>query len=251
MDKRFRGFHLKSLPTHPSATSRQGFARPGLALALTLVIVCGLLCAIAEASIYDDFSGDVIDNSKWTISGRPGLFSQSKGRLRFFCKKDEGQSLVSTASFGAGFFRIEFYDFYSTNDAPAGRGKGSFAALGLGPRDNYVRILRGRVSTGGYFEANHFVNNSLQLWYLPTMTGSGQLGLYYDDSTVSCFYNNGLDPEKGWQRVGVKITPGWKTDPQLFISGYPGPSGRTSFTAANVEYMPIPLPPALLKKLER
>ena len=210
-----------------------------------------LLCGVAGAEIYDDFNSDGIDTSKWTISGTLGLFSQTNGRLLFFCKTDAGESLVSTKSFGPGFFRMEFYDFYSTNDAPPGRGLGSYAALGLGPRDHYVRMLRGRVVTGGYYEANYFSNNALQLWYVPTADGSGQLGLYYDGSTVSFFYNIGLNPEKGWQRVGPKVTPGWNSPPKLFIRGYPGGDGRTRFAADNVEYLPLPLPPALLKRLER
>ncbi len=81
--------------------------KPSVLTLSILFIVCGLLSTLTEASIYDDFSGEGIDSSKWTVSGTPGLFSQSKGRLRFSCKKDEGQSLVSTVSFGAGFFRIE------------------------------------------------------------------------------------------------------------------------------------------------
>jgi len=210
-----------------------------------------LVCGIGGADVYDDFSRDGIDASKWTISGTSALFSQSDGRLHFLSKGDAGVSLVSTTSFAAGFFRMEFYDFYSSNDAQSGRGKGSFAALGLGPRDNYVRMLRGRVSTGGYFEANYFANNRLQLWYDSTAVGFGQLGLYYDGSKVSFFYNNGLDSEKGWQRVGPRVTPGWNSSPQLFISGYPGASGRTTFAVDNVEYMPVRLPPSLLRRLER
>ena len=218
-----------------------------------LIALSVLVCGTAWAEIYDDFSSKEIGATKWTIRSSPGdppgLFSQSKGRLHFSCNKDAGESLVSTRSFTAGFFRIEFHDFYSSNDAPSGRGMGSFAALGLGPRDTYVRTLRGRVSTGGYFEANYFSNKRLQLWYDPTEVTVGQLGLYYDGTAVSFFYNQGLDPEKGWQRVGPKVTPGWASPPTLFISGYPGPSGRTSFAVDNVEIVPLPLPASLLKLL--
>lgn len=214
-----------------------------------------LVCSAAGADVYDDFSSENIDTTKWTIrstpGGTPGLFTQSKGRLHFFSKRDAGESLESTKSFSAGFFRIEFYDFYSTNDAPSGRGMGSFVALGLGPRDNYVRMLRGRVGTGGYFEANYFTNNRLKLWYESTAVAFGQLGVYYDGSTVIFFYNIGLESDKGWQKVGPSVTPGWNLSPQLFISGYPGASGLTKFVLDNVEYTPVPLSPSLLKRLER
>lgn len=219
-----------------------------------LFAVSILFCKTMRAEVYDDFSGESIDATKWKIRSSPGsppgLFAQSKGRLHFSCKRDAGETLLSTTSFAAGFFRIEFCDFYSSNDAPPGRGMGSYVALGLGPRENYVRMLRGRVSTGGYFEANHFTNG-LQLWYEPTMAGSGQLALYYDGATVSFFYNIRLNPDRGWQRVGPKVTPGWSSSPNLFIGGYPGASGRTTFSVDNVEYLPLPLPPSLLKRLER
>jgi hypothetical protein len=236
-----------------------GFVRSAEKLSICLlsvfVAVPVLFCNIARADIYDDFSSENIDTTKWAIrsthGGTPGLFTQSKEKLHFFCNRDVGESLVSTTSFTAGFFRIEFSKFYSTNDAPPGRGMGSFVALGLGPRDNYVRMLRGRVSTGGYFEANYFANNRLQLWYEPTAVAFGQLGLYYDGSMVSFFYNIRLNRNRGWQRVGPRVSPGWNSFPRLFISGYPGASGRTAFTVDNVEYLPAPLPPSFLRRLER
>ena len=236
-----------------------GFGRSGKKVTICLlsvaVTISMLFCDITTAEVYEDFNGESIDTTRWMIRSAPGvtpgLFTQSKGRLHFFCNKDLGESLVSTTSFTAGFFRIEFYEFYSTNDAPPGRGMGSYVALGLGPRDNYVRMLRGRVSTGGYFEANYFANNRLQLWYEPTAVDSGQLALYYDGSTVSFFYNTGLNPDRGWQRVGPRVTPGWNSSPTLFISGYPGASGRTRFSVDNVEHVPLPLPPSLLRRLER
>ncbi len=117
------------------------------------LFVSFLSFGVARAEVYDDFSGENIDLSKWTIHSTPGvtpgLFTQSKGRLHFSCNRDLGESLVTTKSFGAGFFRLEFSKFYSSNDAQPGRGLGSYLALGLGPRENYVRMLRGRVITGG------------------------------------------------------------------------------------------------------
>ncbi len=224
-------------------------------LFFVFLFVSVLFCTVARADVYDDFSGESIDLSKWTIHRTAGvtlyLFTQSKGRLHFSCNRDVGESIVSTRSFEPGFFRLEFSRFYSSNDAQPGRGLGSYLALGLGPRENYVRMLRGRVITGGYFEANYFSGNSLQLWYENTAADSGQLALYYDGSKVSFFYNNGSNPERGWQMVGPRVTPSWNSPPTLFIKGYPGANGRTTFDVHKVEYLPLPLPPSLQKKLER
>ena len=254
-----KGKHTPVPSTEEDKKRRFGFVwsteNLWICLLSVFVAVSVLFCSVTRAEVYDDFTGENIDTTKWVIrsapGSTPGLFSQSKGRLHFVCDRDVGESLVSTTLFKAGFFRMEFHEFHSTNDAPSGRGMGSFVALGLGPRDNYVRTLRGRVSTGGYVEANYFAHNRLQLWYDPTAITFGQLALYYDGSTITFFYNAGLDPDQGWQRVGPRVTPGWNSSPNLFISGYPGARGRTTFSVDNVEYLPVPLPPSLLKRLER
>ena len=98
---------------------------------------------------------------------------------------------------------------------------GRFAALGLGTKSSkYARMLRGRVVSGqwGYFEANYFDGALLHVWYVFADATSGRLGLYYDGSAVSFYYNNGVD---GWQRLDtsgpdthgniVAVTPGWLT----------------------------------------
>jgi hypothetical protein len=127
-----------------------------MSLISLFVLLSLFFCNVAGAEVYDDFNSGSIEAAKWMIRNvlrdAPGLFTQAGGRLLFSCDRDTGESLVSTRSFTAGFFRIAFHDFRSTNNSPPAQGKGSFAAIGLGPRSNYVRMLRGRVSTGGYME---------------------------------------------------------------------------------------------------
>lgn len=223
-----------------------------------LVVISLLFCTAAEAYIYDDFNSFGIDTGKWTISDPLHLFSQpGDGQLYFNSDNTAGVSpapsgsLRSTTSFAAGFFSLDFSHFFSSNISPGNQGLGSFAALGLGTKTNYVRMLRGRIvsAAGGYFEANYFDGTLLHVWYVLTDVTSGQLGLYYDGSTVSFFYNNGSD---GWQRLDttgpdtngrtVTVTPGWSSPQPLFISGTPGGSGVTSFQVDKVEYTPGPNP---------
>ena len=244
-----------------------GFGRSSekvlICLLSVFVAVSLLLCTTAEADIYDDFNSLGIDTSKWKISDPGGLFSQPEdGQLHFYSDNSAGVnpppggSLTSTTSFTAGFFSMDFNNFFSSNTSPGNQGLGSFAALGLGTRTTtYVRMLRGRVVSKqyGYFEANYFDGTDLHVWYVFTDVTSGQLGLCYDGSAVSFFYNDGLD---GWQRLDttgpdtngaiVTVTPGWSSPPPLFVSGNPGASGITHFAVDKVEYTPVPEPSTMI-----
>jgi len=226
-----------------------------ICLLLTFIAVSFLLCTPAEAYIYDDFNSNAIDSTKWTISGNAGLFSQSGGRLHFDATEDAA-SVVSTSTFGAGFFSMEFYDFSSTNLEPPGSHNGAFAAIGLGPTNNFVRIIRDQNGVGntpvGVFEVNYFENGQIQVHYVSTGVTQGQLGLYYDGTKVTFYYNDGT----GWQNTGWKTpgqqgewvgewSPNWSSDPKLFVRGY-DLARTTSFSVANVQYTPVPEPTTML-----
>jgi hypothetical protein len=243
-----------------------GFGRSSkkllICLVSTFVVVFFLSCPNVGAYIYDDFSSAGINTSKWATNNSGSLFSQpGDGKLYFYSDNTAGVnpapggSLLSTAFFTPGFFSLDSNDFFSSNTSPGGRGLGSFAALGLGTKNNtYVRMLRGRVISEdwGYFEANYYDGTDLHVWYVYADATSGQLGLSYDGSMVRFFYNGG----NGWQNLDtsgpdtkgriVTVTPGWSSPPPLFISGTPGGSGVTSFEVDKVEYMPVPEPATLL-----
>jgi hypothetical protein len=216
-------------------------------LCLLAILVPLPSCSAADAYTYDDFNKPLIDSSKWVVNDPSRLFSQQNGYLHFHSTAGVA-SLRSTSTFTAGFFTMEFHDFYSTNNSRSGQGQGSFVALGLGPKENCVRILRGRVSSGGYFEANLIVNNILRLWYVPAAESDtdGQLGLYFDGSKIRFYYNKGLDSDSGWQKVGPTVTAPWSSGPTLFISGNPGGSGTTTFSINGIEHRPVPPLPSLL-----
>jgi hypothetical protein len=157
---------------------------------------------------------------------------------------------------------MEFYDFYSSNLEAPGSHKGAFAALGLAVGDNFVRIIRcqnGDSISGakyGVFEVNYMDQGQLQVHWVPTTATQGQLGMYYDGSIVRFYYNTGLDPYSGWQDTGWitgnqpglfsgQWTPGWSSDPKLFIRGY-DLTYSTSFSVDNVECRPVPEPSFVL-----
>ncbi len=76
--------------------------------------------------------------------------------------------------------------------------------------------------------------------------------MYYDGTTVSFFYDDGSGWENaGWYEDGSpsswtgQWSPGWNTDPKLFIRGY-DLTYSTSFKADNVTYCPVPEPGSIL-----
>lgn len=211
---------------------------------ICIITIGPLLCfAAGDVSTYDDFSEPILDMMKWTIDDPSGLLLLRDGRL-FFSSKSGVASLRSKSTFGPGFYSVHFQDFYSTNISKSGAGQGSFLALGLGSRENCVRILRGRILRGGYFEANLIADKQLRLWYDPAAESDadGQLGLYYDGSTITFYYNRGSDPDKGWHTIGPKVPAPWNSAPTLFLSGNPGGSGVTKVTIKRVEIRTFPPP---------
>ena len=151
---------------------------------------------------------------------------------------------------------MEFYDFSSTNLEPPGSHNGAFAALGLGPTNNFVRIIRDQNGVGntpvGVFEVNYIENGQIQVHYVSTGVTQGQLGLYYDGTKVTFYYNDGT----GWQNTGWKTpgqqgewvgecSPNWSSDPKLFVRGY-DLARTTSFSVDDVEYTAVPEPATML-----
>jgi hypothetical protein len=174
--------------------------------------------------------------------------------------------MVSTRTFGAGFYSVEFYDFSSTNLQPPSSRRGAFAALGLGVGSNFVRIIRDQNGVWnpqlqrwvpvGVFEVNYLENGVIQAHYIDTTATQGQLGMFYDGTKVTFYYNTGLDPNTGWQSTGWKIegesgewigewTPNFTSDPKLYIQGY-DLDGQTLFSMDNVQYQPVPEPATML-----
>lgn len=219
---------------------------------LTAIIITNLLfCGTATAEVYGDFSGKEINSAYWTASGTLGLFffSESDSRLHFLSNNGQGQTLTSNKSFTNGRFRVRFHNFHSDNREPSGQGRGSNLALGLGPEDNYVRILRGRIGKSGLYEVNFFRDTLFgkrvfTLFWVSSEDSDGSLELRYDGHTVSVFYYRvGLDTKDDvWHQVGPEIVPGWTSSPHLFITGYPGPDkfcGTTKFDIDSIEYWPL------------
>lgn len=214
------------------------------------VFLAGGFFKSVDAEILDSFAADSIDPGKWERSDLQ-FFSQAGGRLYFPCKDAAKETLVSTRRFPPGFFQLTFQDYSSTNRSIGGAGLGSYLAIGLADGDERVRVIRGDIGVGGYFEANHFIGNQYNLWYTNTNADAGRLGLYYDGADVYLYYSSEQNQEKGWRRVGPAITPAWTSQPKLYLGGNAGASGCTTFAIRNVEYLPSPLPALLLELLGR
>jgi len=226
-------------------------------LPLMLVAMGSLFHPHAEAAVYDDFNQVGIDSGKWTISGTPGLFSQpGDGQLHFGPLPNAvttgNEKLLSTVAFGPQFFSLEFYDFSSTNLQPPGSHQGAFVALGLTDGTNYVRIIRDQNGVNGtpagVFEVNYNIGSSIQVHYVENDVTEGKLGLNYDGTKVTFYYNSG----SGWQSTGWRTsgqpgewagewTPDWSSSPRVYIQGY-DLYGLTSVRLDNLAYLPVSKP---------
>jgi len=223
------------------------------------------------AYTYDDFSGNAIDTTKWTVSkanlSDPDFFSESGGRINFQVTAGKA-SLVSTNRLpGPGFYSMQFSDFTSTNFEEAGSHRGAFVGLGLGTKNNYVRIIRCQnghkdsitnvISYSEVFEANYLhgatsTSDGVQVYVHTTTVSSGQIGLYYDGTKVTFYYNPDPSADTGWKTIRtdngdngnvLQWDPhpegNWSDPPSLFISGN-DVSGTTSFKVDNLRYRPDP-----------
>lgn len=218
-----------------------------------IVLSCSFLSA-AGPEMVGDF-GRGIDPVQWETKGADGLFfvSQPDALLHFKAGEGKGQTLITKRAFGAGLFRLRFHDFNSDNKEAGGQSRGSFIALGLGPADQYVRIIRGAIRSGGYFEKNAIANTvfrkgAFTMSWVPTEARYGCLELYWDGTTVRTYVQGeAAAGDNRWQEIGSSAKPAWTAPPHLFISGYPGPAsaGTTSVVIDSVEYWPLDatLPP--------
>ena len=212
----------------------------------------------ADPHIIDDFSGNAIDTAKWTLindQAGPDVFSQSGGFLKFSATAGAG-TLQSAQPCGPGFYTMRFYDYSSTNSEEPGSHRGAFVGLGLGPQDNFVRIIRcqngqvrrSQISYIGVFEANYIDNTrgGIRVFCERTEVSAGRLGLYYDGRKVTFYFNPDPNAETGWRRIKkssggdvLEWNPHWTEPPSLFIRGF-DPSGTTRFKVDRVEYRPGP-----------
>jgi hypothetical protein len=215
---------------------------------LTTLLAVLFFSTSAGAAIYDDFTSPGINTDKWTISG-DGFTQPGDGYLHYLSDTPVNEKLTSTTVFPSGIFTMPFAEYLSDNNAPAGEGLGSVAALGLGSRDSgaWVRIERGQVlgtSDGQYIEVNWSFRNSNGEWskiyvnYVQAVITSGFLQLRYDGTNVTFFYRTlKTDPwtqmvitgqgglpinDANGQTQPLVITPGWTMAVPMFIQALPG-----------------------------
>ena len=223
------------------------------------------------AYTYDDFSSTGINAANWTVSksnpSDPDYFTPSNGLLNFQVTAGNAAVVAAKQLPGPGFYSIQFYDFSSTNFEEPNSHRGAFLGLGLGTRNNFVRIIRCQnghkdsttnvITYYGVFEANYIQGKSstsdgVQVYVHTTNVNSGQLGLYYDGVKVTFYYNSDPSADTGWKTIRtdngdsgtvLQWNPHqelyWSDPPSLYISGS-DISGTTSFKVDNVRYRPTP-----------
>ncbi len=226
--------------------------RKGLGSSLTALAALLLICYSAGAGTYDDFKGVGIDVDKWQVNG-DGFFQPGDGFLHFSAIGPALGLLASKTFFVSGVFTMSFLDYSSDNQAPSNRGLGSIVGLGLGTRENWVRIERGQVREGsrgyggGYVEVNWVVpgeaGRSVHENGSPSKIAAGYLRIRYDGVRVSFFYR--ASPADAWTQMGkTSLTPGWRGAVPVLVFGAPGGNRSDryslSFKLDDIDVSPVP-----------
>lgn len=241
-------------------------AKPlALALAIALAPGCGSTThdpVVRVAHVLDAFEGTAIDTTRWTVVNSqpgPGPFTVSDGRLHFAYNAGGG-GIWSTETATPGFYSARFFDFTSSNCETPGSHKGAFGGLGLGPKENFVQVMRdqnGTLASDGscrrtsvfevlYVDPSVGGDGIRSIWSgtPPTVT-SGRLGLFFDGTFVTFYFSPDPYSDTSWQTMKVpgggvlQWAPGWTAAPAVFVRGW-DPAGTTSFSVDDVAYTPDP-----------
>ncbi|MGA2107341.1 MAG: hypothetical protein ABSH25_06825 [Syntrophorhabdales bacterium] len=232
----------------PSARAgRKGLSSWLIALAALLLICCS-----AGADTYDDFKEVGIDVDKWQVNG-DGFSQPGDGLLHFSAVGPTLGLLASKTFFVSGVFTMSFLDYSSDNQAPPNKRLGSIVGLGLGTRENWVRIERGQVGDGprgqggGYVEVNWIVpseaGSPIHLNWSPSKIAAGYLQIRYDGVRVSFFYR--ASPSDAWTQIGkTSLTPGWREAVPILVFAAPGGTKSDryslSFKLGNIDVTAVP-----------
>jgi hypothetical protein len=212
---------------------------------LLVVAILLLIPGPANAAIYDDFNGVGIDHNKWEIIGT-GFSQPGDGYLHFFYRGSEGHSLVSKGLYASGIFSMAFKDYKCDNRAPGGKGLGSIAGFGLGSKslNNWVRIMRGQIRSGGYIEVNWVVpnepNHPIHVNWIASEIKDGFLQIHYDGKAATFFFRAKetdawrqmpeTDPDGHPSSRPLILRPGWGAKVPMFIIAFPGGQGSDNYT---------------------
>lgn len=221
-------------------------------LGLILAMVLLLFSTPAQAYVYDNFDGSGINTSLWSDRGlMNGLFTQPDDGYLHYYDATGGigyyQILRSAARQTTPFFvSMQYIDFHATNYA-TGPFEGSGPILWIGNSTNSVRLYEYIVAGDSQgFRAIKRIDHGGGVIekaplgdIIPTTAANASLGIYYDGTYVSFWYDEG----SGWREIPLyaPYAPGF-TDPYFFIQGYNEYGTYLSFKVDQVQLNPVPLP---------
>jgi hypothetical protein len=206
--------------------------------------------APAQAYVYDDFTSPGIDTSLWVDRGpNYGLFSQPGDGYLYF-NDSLGHQTDRLRSYnqvsGAFFVSMQYSNFQSINNQPAGQGLSSYAALTLGYENNVVYMMEGKNISGLFFQPVSFIGGTrTPLNYVyPGNINSGWLGIGYNGivgsgGEVTFWYDSGA----GWTQLDG-CSPNFSQAPYFSIMGSDPYGLSLSFRVDQVQV--VPLPPSVL-----
>jgi hypothetical protein len=144
---------------------------------LVLAVALGLFPGLAQAYVYDDFTGSEIDTNRWRdINSTINLFSQHDGFL-YFSDASGGQidGLRSTSRWTTPFSVSMYYTNFATINSSTGQFEGSGPVLWIGDSTSSVRVYYFASAYGEGFRAISLVNTTENGVTTTTKTGLGEI----------------------------------------------------------------------------
>lgn len=209
-----------------------------LLFGLILVLPCYFSSLISAATVFDDFNGSSIDETKWNIYDSAGVFSQAGGLLNGSTPPNGVYGNLITKKRFRGDFEItlDFRDFQTTATSSANNDPSISLEVKkyTDPQNNFIYIFRGWSENGGH---DFFSCGILDgLWEsgssADALSQAGLLRITRTGSTITTYYYEG----SSWNML-KSFTGAFTGDVVAQIGVYTGDNGNFSVSCDYIEYV--------------
>jgi hypothetical protein len=194
--------------------------------------------------VYDSFPGPDLNTMLWNVNNQSNATFSAGGGLNVSLGASGNwymRAISGSGNSGNWFaLRVPFRDFVGSGTGDGAGMDVQFSGLSSGVNSD---VFVGRY----YISGQHVIVSAMgsgdpyvlsPMYSVPYQGDQGQLGLLYDGTTVSAYYNPTLSAV-GWILMESYI-PGWSGSIRIGVEASADAGGHTSFTLDSVQTVPIP-----------